>query len=258
MRIYYEKKYFIYSFFVVLIIFLLLSYIFKKSSYKPLGSEENPIVWAFLPSGKTERITAGAEEIAKILHNMTGYYFKIKVALSYAGVIEALSSNPPSAHISSLGGFSYIVASEKNIAKAYLVAVRYGSTTFTGQIIVRKDRGIKSLSDLKGKTFARHDPLSTSGWLIPGLMLKSYGINIDKDLKIIDTGSHEGVVAAIYNGEADVGSCYVDARTRLEKEYPDVFDVVVPIKLTPPIPNDGVQFKPVVPANIREKLLKRL
>ena len=75
------------------------------------------------------------------------------------------------------------------------------------------DTGIKTLADLKGKTFARVDPLSTSGWIIPSLMLKAAGINAGTDMKIVDAGSHPAVVTAVYTGQADAGACFVDART---------------------------------------------
>ena len=37
----------------------------------PLGSEENPIVWAFVPSGEMERVASGAKSVAKLLHEET-------------------------------------------------------------------------------------------------------------------------------------------------------------------------------------------
>ncbi|MBN1146892.1 MAG: extracellular solute-binding protein, partial [Anaerolineales bacterium] len=33
----------------------------------PLGTEENPIIWAFVPSGEMERVSAGAEEVADLI-----------------------------------------------------------------------------------------------------------------------------------------------------------------------------------------------
>ena len=68
----------------------------------PLGSEENPIIWAFVPSGEMERVSAGAQSVADLLHEKTGLYFDTLVATEYAGVIEALRSDPPSAHMASL------------------------------------------------------------------------------------------------------------------------------------------------------------
>ncbi len=73
-----------------------------------------------------------------------------------------------------------------------------------------------------------------------------------------DAGSHDAVVAAVYNGQADAGACYVDARTRIEKDHPDVMERIAVIAVTVKIPNDGVQFSPSVPTEIRDKVVQAL
>ena len=74
-----------------------------------LGTEENPIVWAFVPSGETERVSAGAEAVADLIFEETGLYVDTFVATEYAGVIEAMCADPPKAHIGSLATFAYIL-----------------------------------------------------------------------------------------------------------------------------------------------------
>lgn len=225
----------------------------------PLGSEENPIVWSFVPSGESERVATGAKEVADLLHQQTGYFFKTNVATEYAGVIEAMGSNPPTAHMASLATFAYVLAAEKGVAQAALVSVRYGTPVYNGQIIVRKDSGISTLADLRGRTFARPDPLSTSGWIIPMLTLRAAGINPESDLaRVVDAGSHDAVVAAVYNGDVDAGATFVDARTTVEKQHPDVMDKVVVINVSADIPNDGVQFIPSMPQEMRDKIVNGL
>ncbi|MCK5005961.1 MAG: phosphate/phosphite/phosphonate ABC transporter substrate-binding protein [Spirochaetales bacterium] len=229
----------------------------------PLGSEENPLVWAFVPSGEMGRVTGGAQTIADMLHAETGLYFKTLVATEYAGVIEALRADPPTAHIASLATFSYILASDIGVAKAALVSVRRGTAFYQGQIIARVDSGIKDLTDLKGKSFARPDPLSTSGWIIPSIVLQAAGINLDRDIKIVDAGSHDAVVAAVYSGDVDAGACYLDLNTRIpmremQKEHPDAAEELATLQISPEIPNDGVQFHPSVSEDMKDKIVAAL
>ncbi|MEE9306130.1 MAG: phosphate/phosphite/phosphonate ABC transporter substrate-binding protein [Spirochaetia bacterium] len=229
----------------------------------PLGSEENPLVWAFVPSGEMERVTGGAQTVADMLHAETGLYFKTLVATEYAGVIEALRADPPTAHIASLATFSYILASDIGVAKAALVSVRRGTAFYQGQIIARVDSGIKDLTDLKGKSFARPDPLSTSGWIIPSIVLQAAGINLDRDIKVVDAGSHDAVVAAVYSGDVDAGACYLDLNTRIpmremQKEHPDAAEELATIQISPEIPNDGVQFHPSLSEDMKDKIVAAL
>jgi phosphonate transport system substrate-binding protein len=224
-----------------------------------LGSEDNPIVWVFVPSGETERVTAGAESVAALLTEQTGLSFDIRVATEYAGAIEAMCADPAEAHMSSLATFAYVMAADRGCAEAAMLSVRFGSPTYNGQILVRADSGITSLEDLAGKTFCRPDPLSASGWVVPSIMLRGAGVDPDTGLaEVVDAGSHDAVAAGVYEGTCDAGATYVDARTRIEEDYPDVMEQTVIIAVEPDIPNDGVQFVATMPQELRDQIVQGL
>ncbi|HEY72341.1 MAG: hypothetical protein DRJ03_04350 [Chloroflexi bacterium] len=244
---------------LVLVVALLAMGLMTSCGPKELGTEENPIVWVFVPSGETDRVTAGAQSVVDLLHAETGLFFDVKVATEYAGAIEAMCADPAEAHMSSLATFAAVMAADKGCAEAALLSVRYGSPTYNGQFLVRADSGITDISQLAGKTFCRPDPLSTSGWVIPSVMLKGAGVDPDTDLaQIVDAGSHDAVAAAVYDGTCDVGATYVDARSRIEEDYPDVMEQTVVIALEPDIPNDGVQFQTSVPQEVRDQIVAGL
>jgi phosphonate transport system substrate-binding protein len=220
-----------------------------------LGTEDNPIIWSFVPSGEMERVAAGAESVADLVFEETGLVIETNVATEYAGVIEAMCADPPKAHVGSLATFAYVLAADRGCAEAELVSVRFGSPTYNGQLIVRADSGITSIADLADKTFCRPDPLSTSGWIIPMLTMRAEGIDPDTDLaEIVDAGSHDAVAANVYDENCDAGATYIDARTRIEEDHPDVMDVVNVIAVTEDIPNDGVQYVPSFPRELRDEL----
>jgi len=224
-----------------------------------LGTEENPIIWVFVPSGEVDRVTTGAEAVTDLLNAETDLFFDVLVATEYAGAIEAMCADPPEAHISSLATFAYVMAADRGCAEAAMLSVRYGSPTYNGQFLVHVDSGLTELSDLAGATFCRPDPLSTSGWVIPSIMLSGAGVDPDNDLAdVIDAGSHEAAAAAVYDGTCDVAATYVDARTRIEEDYPDIMDMTVVIATEPDIPNDGVQFQSDVSQELRDQIVAAL
>jgi phosphonate transport system substrate-binding protein len=220
-----------------------------------LGTEENPLIWALVPSGESDTVLAGFDAVTDIIFDETGIVIEPFVATEYAGVIEALAADPPKAHIASLATFAYLVAAERGVAEAELVAVRYGSPSYTGQIFTRADSGINAVEDLAGKTFCRPDPLSTSGWIIPSITMQAAGVDPDTDLaEVVDAGSHDASVAGVYNGDCDAGSSFVDARSNLEEDYADIMEVIKVINISVDIPNDGVQYHPTVSAELREQI----
>ena len=231
----------------------------EEAMESTLGTEADPIVWAVVPSGETDRVVSGFEEVAGMIFDITGLYVEPMIATEYAGVIEAMCADPSSAQMSSLATFAYILASERGCADVALVSVRYGSAVYNGQVFVQADSGIESIADLAGKTICRPDPLSTSGWIIPSIELKAAGIDPETDLaEIVDAGSHDASVAQVYEGNCDAGTSYVDARTNLEEDYPDVMDKVAVISVSADIPNDGVQFATSMPEELRAQLVSAL
>ncbi len=170
-----------------------------------------------------------------------------------------MCSDPVEAHISSLDAFAYVLASKRGCAEAALVSMRYGSAAYNGQIIVRADSGITELSQLAGKTFCRPDLLSAIGWSIPSLGLAAAGVDPDADLaEVVDAGAHDTVVSAVYNGDCDAGGTYVDARGTIEGDNPDVKEVVSVIHTSIDVPNDGVQFAPSMPEDVRTQIVDAL
>ncbi len=206
-----------------------------------LGTADNPLVMSFVPSGDTQEIIAGGEAIETMLEEATGLVIDSNVATSYAAVVEAMGAG--NAHIGWLNTFAYLLAHEKYGVEARIATSRFGSTSYKGQIITQADSGIAALADLKGKTFCWVDPLSTSGYIIPRVELQAAGVNPDTDFaKTVEAGSHNNVAIAVYNGECDGGATFVDARTSVEADLPDIMTKVVVIAESPPIPNDGVSF----------------
>ena len=73
-----------------------------------LGTEKNPIVMTFVPSGDTQEIITGGDAIAKIIAAKTGLAIKTHVGTDFAAVREAMGSGK--AHIGWFNTFNYVLA----------------------------------------------------------------------------------------------------------------------------------------------------
>lgn len=225
-----------------------------------LGSADNPIVITFVPSGDTGKITVAGTAIADCLSQMTGLNFKMEVGTTFAASIEAMGAEK--AQVSFLNTFSVLLAEQKYGVVPALVAIRKYATNdldpdkalggelepfYKGQFIAGVDTGIKSFADLKGKTFCFVDPNSTSGYIVPRIILKANGIDPDTDFAATqNAGSHPNVASAVYKGDCDAGVTFInvltDASANLQATFPDITDKVTVFAVTDRIPNDGMQF----------------
>lgn len=225
-----------------------------------LGSADKPIVITFVPSGDTGKITKAGSAIADCLSAMTGLSFKIEVGTTFAASIEAMGAEK--AQVSFLNTFSVLLAEQKYGVVPALVAIRKYATNsidpdsalkdqlepfYKGQFIANNAANIKSFADLKGKTFCFVDPNSTSGYIVPRIILKANGIDPDADFKATqNAGSHPNVAVAVYKGDCDAGVTFInvltDSAANLAATYPDITDKVSVFAVTDRIPNDGMQF----------------
>ncbi|MEX2143429.1 MAG: phosphate/phosphite/phosphonate ABC transporter substrate-binding protein [Anaerolineales bacterium] len=222
-----------------------------------VGTADNPLVWALVPSQDTDAVLTGAQSIAQAVEDATGYVIEPVVTTDFTAAVEAMCNGE--AHIGALNTFNYIVAHERGCADVKVASLRFGSSFYAGQIITRPDTGIASVADLAGKTFCRPDPTSTSGWIIPSLSLLAEGLNPETDLAdVIDAGGHDGVVLAVLDGTCDAGSTFVDARSNVEEDFPNVMTDVIVIAESAPIPNDTISFHPDLPADMVDEIVAAL
>ncbi|MGI9667568.1 MAG: PhnD/SsuA/transferrin family substrate-binding protein, partial [Acidimicrobiia bacterium] len=89
-----------------------------------------------------------------------------------------------------------------------------------------------SIEAVAGKTVAFTSATSTSGAVFPTLQLLNAGIDIENDITYSYLGSHTDTVAAVYNGDFEVGLSFDDARRNLRKDNADVGSKVIVFNIT--------------------------
>lgn len=142
-------------------------------------------------------------------HQIPNYTFTI-IPLDFNEIEESISHKQVDFVLTNP---AYYVLFEKKygarrIATLKNIILDNGYSIYGGTIFTRKDRtDIKTLQDLKGKTFAATDEMSLGGWLAAKNEFLKQKINPEKDFKKINfLGTHDAVVLAVLNKEFDAGT----------------------------------------------------
>jgi len=223
---------------------------------------DKPLHLVLTPSQKPTDLLAAGEEFGRVLGTLVGVPVRVTVASDYAAVIEALRNQ--TADLAFVHPAGYVLANRE--AKARIVAKNqwHGKTTFTSRIYVRKDSGIKTLEDLRGKTMAFVDPASSSGYIYPMVLLIQKGLVKKGDPKtffreVTFAGSHDASMRALLNGHVDAIASFDMAREQYLKD-PAERERLAFVAETPPIPEAGIaareKLDPALFAKVREALLK--
>jgi phosphonate transport system substrate-binding protein len=94
--------------------------------------------------------------------------------------------------------YAYITGKEEVVMELLAAPKMTGGVAYQSYIIVQKDSEAKSLQDLKGKTFAFTDPLSTTGRIYPLYLLRTFNETPDTFFKrYIYTYSHDNAIKAV-------------------------------------------------------------
>jgi phosphonate transport system substrate-binding protein len=254
-----------YLLFVLPIIIFIVTITIRQLNEGALGTYSNPIRIYFTPSVDAKTISFNAKSLIDFLHRETGYYFTTAVPASFIAVVEAFGTGK--VEVAAINTFSYLMAHAKYGAEARLRIVREGGqTTYKGQFVARYDSGINSIEDINSKTMAYVDPSSTSGYILPKALLDS------KDIKPSETVfamRHDNVIMMVYQGQAAAGATYyappntktgeiMDARMRVQQQFPDIVQKVRIIGFTQDIPNDPWVFRKDMNEIMKEKIINAL
>ena len=120
----------------------------------------------------------------------------------YAAVVEGIAADR--VDLAWLGGFTFVQTRLKT-GNAIPLVQREQDEKFTSKFI-SADTNVKSLQDLKGKTFAFGSVSSTSGSLMPRYFMQKDGIVPEQFFsRVAFSGAHDATVAWVQAGKVDAG-----------------------------------------------------
>ncbi|MBA8817585.1 phosphonate transport system substrate-binding protein [Microbacterium halimionae] len=248
------------------------------------------ITISLVPSVEGEDLAEALDPLTTYLSDNLGIEVNGVVATDYAATVEALGADQSQVIITDAG--SLYNATEQYDAKLILRDVRFGATSYAAVALTNNPdkycddepikatyaasdielsycngtekagtdatgmgpAGLDAFANIKGAKVALQAATSPAGYQYPVVTMREAGLDTDSDIEEIPVEGNNNAVLAVYNGDAEVGFAYWDARTTVTDEAPDVADKVVAFAYTDMIPNGGVAVASSLPADLVEKL----
>jgi phosphonate transport system substrate-binding protein len=132
-------------------------------------------------------------------------------AADYDGVIQGLLGGTLDYAELGASGYAKIYLSNPTAVEPILTTVQTdGAKGYYSIMVARKDAGIKTVADLKGKKLGYADPDSTSGYLVPLVTLpEALGAPVDQVVASTGFGGgHENLVLEVLKGTFDAGTTF--------------------------------------------------
>jgi len=199
------------------------------------------------------------EPLADYLSKRIGADIKLKVLTRYGNIVDNFVSAGLDGAF--FGSFTYTLAHVKlgvePIARPETVD---GISTYYGLIMVRKDGGIKTAQDMKGKIFAFVDRATTAGYLLPLAYFKENGID-DYQTFLRETyfaGTHEAAIYDLLNKKADICAAKDTVFTRLAAKDRRLNTELVLLARSPDVPENGLALRKNFDGAIKNELKKAL
>jgi phosphonate transport system substrate-binding protein len=235
----------------------------KNSAASVPAGWPKELVMCYLPNEATEEFAEYRNGIQNDLSAALGIKVTEVNAADYNAVVEAMRTKH--ADIASFGPVTYVQAVERAGVEAMVVVAPFGDKSqagYTSKIIVKAGSPVKTLQDLRGKTFAFVDPASTSGNYVPTLeLMNAFGMT-NEDFhtngrffsSVSFSGRHQNGLQAVINGDVDaapVASDILDGELAAGRVKAGDFVV---IHQSPLIPNAPISIRKDLPGDLKARV----
>ncbi|HWR58577.1 MAG TPA: phosphate/phosphite/phosphonate ABC transporter substrate-binding protein [Thermodesulfovibrionales bacterium] len=197
--------------------------------------------------------------LADYLSARIGSKIKLKVLPRYGNIIDNFISESMDGAF--FGSFTYALAHAKMGVEVLARPERSdGVSTYYGLIFVRKDSGIRTVQDMKGKRFAFVDKATTAGYLLPLGYFPKHGVrNYKAFLKeVYFTGTHEDAINDVLNKKADIGAAKNTVYERIAKENDRITKELLVLEKSLRVPENSLAVRKDLDESLKKKLKETL
>ena len=188
-----------------------------------------------------EKNDATYRPLAEHLSRQLGRPVKLYTVDTWEGLAKSLANGETD--IALMGPWGYVLANHVAGAQAVASILYDGKPEYFAIMVTHPKSGIRSIADLKGKTFAFGDKGSTSGYLIPYHHFQKNGIDPDRYLGRVINTKHQAIEMQVTRGEIDAGADYNRNRDAMIAEGLIKAHYSVVFWTSDPLPNDAVAVR---------------
>lgn len=196
------------------------------------------------------------EPLADYLSKKTGVRVTLKVLTYRGNVIDNFQSLKLDGAF--FGSFVYLLAHAK-LGVVVLARPEYpdGISSYHGVIFVRKDSGIRTVRQMKGKRLALVARATTAGYLFPAVFLKRAGVRDPKTFfrEVYYAGTHEGTIDDVLERKADVGVSKNTVYTRFAAENPRIARDLVILGKSDDVPENALALRRDIEDSVKRKMM---
>ncbi len=199
------------------------------------------------------------EPLADYLSKKTGIRVSLKVLTYRGNVIDNFRSLKLDGAF--FGSFGYLLA-HANPGVEALVRPEYpdGTSSYHGVLFVRKDSGIRTVRQMKGKRLALVARATTAGYLFPMIFLKRAGVRTPETFfrEVYYAGAHEGTIDDVLDGKADVGVSKNTVYDRFAAGNPRIGRELVILGTSDDVPENALALRRDIDESVKTKIVDAL
>ena len=124
---------------------------------------------------------------------------------------------------------------------------------FRGIILVRRDSGIHTVADLKGKAVSYPAETALAATMMPQYYLHTHGIDVNHDIENRYVGSQESSIINVLRGHVAAGATWPVPWKTFSKENPQLAEQLEVKWQTEPLQNNGWVMRKDLPTEITNK-----
>lgn len=189
--------------------------------------------------------------ITYLNQNIKEVYFQLEASVNYAAFEEKIKKRE--IEFALPNPYQTLLATKYG----YKIFAKMGDDhNFRGIILIRKDSGIKSIMDLKGKIISYPAATALAATMLPQYYLFTKGLKVTSDTKSLYVGSQESSIMNVYLKTSQAGATWPPPWNAFVAKNPEIARELEVKWQTQTLPNNGLVVRDDVSPELVNKVKK--